>query len=246
MSGVQEADSDKTTRVIDAETLVGSASGPALALDGDDVVVYWNEGVGKLVGLDERAAVGQAITQLLDPLDIFGNAVIQMGHTFFETVIRGQALRRFEVNLRTESGERFRVEVSVVVVVGATPAAHRFVLYLTPIRRRRRADEAIERLLAQSGSPDGAVALGEHGRISPARPRLTERQHEVLCLLALGSNVNQIASDLGISIHTVRNHVQSILRAFESQSQLEAVTKAMAAGYLTRRTGGVGDRRDES
>ena len=40
---------------------------------------------------------------------------------------------------------------------------------------------------------------------------LTEREHEIVGLLARGSRNEEIASELGISYHTVRTHVQHVL-----------------------------------
>ena len=56
--------------------------------------------------------------------------------------------------------------------------------------------------------------------------RLTPRQREVLVLLAAGVRVKRIASALGISETTARNHVRVLLRQLDSHSQLEAVARA--------------------
>lgn len=63
---------------------------------------------------------------------------------------------------------------------------------------------------------------------------LTERQTDVLQLLAEGKHVAVIARELGISLHTARGHVKSILAKLGTHSQLEAVVKATSLGLLTR------------
>jgi DNA-binding NarL/FixJ family response regulator len=54
---------------------------------------------------------------------------------------------------------------------------------------------------------------------------LTEREHEVLAALAQGSLYKQIAESLGISIDTVRKHVQRIYDKLHVRSKTEAAVK---------------------
>lgn len=71
----------------------------------------------------------------------------------------------------------------------------------------------------------------------PAAPRavsLTPREREVLGLLGDGMDPTAIARKLGISVHTARDHVKSILRKLDARSQLEAVILAMRSGLLER------------
>jgi len=64
-----------------------------------------------------------------------------------------------------------------------------------------------------------------------AQAELTEREREVLCLMAEGKGNAAIAEELFISPHTVKNHVSNILGKLESQSRIEAAVKA-ARGRL--------------
>jgi DNA-binding NarL/FixJ family response regulator len=56
---------------------------------------------------------------------------------------------------------------------------------------------------------------------------LTEREIEVLRLMAQGHTNKAAAGDLYLSVHTVRNHVQSILTKLDAHSKLEAVSIAV-------------------
>ena len=55
-------------------------------------------------------------------------------------------------------------------------------------------------------------------------PRLTEREVEVLKLVALGHQNDRIAEQLGVSESTVRNHVANILTKLQLRSQIEPAT----------------------
>ena len=56
---------------------------------------------------------------------------------------------------------------------------------------------------------------------------LTEREHEVLALMAQGINNNQIADRLVLSVSTVKFHVSSILSKLRAASRTEAVSVAL-------------------
>jgi DNA-binding NarL/FixJ family response regulator len=60
---------------------------------------------------------------------------------------------------------------------------------------------------------------------SPASP-LTEREREVLALMAEGKSNAEIADALFISPHTVKTHVSNILAKLEAQTRIEAAVKA--------------------
>ena len=63
-------------------------------------------------------------------------------------------------------------------------------------------------------------------------PELTQRELETLRLLAEGLPNKTIATRLGISEHTVKYHVNSILGKLGAQSRTEAVTRATRLGLI--------------
>lgn len=61
---------------------------------------------------------------------------------------------------------------------------------------------------------------------------LTDREREVLNLLAQGSQNSTVADQLFLSVNTVRKHVQSILSKLGAHSKLEAVAVAVREGII--------------
>src|SRR6202041_1423359 len=61
---------------------------------------------------------------------------------------------------------------------------------------------------------------------------LTGRQLDVLRLLSEGASTDEIASRLGLSPTTVRNHIANVLAALGVHSRLQAVVAASKAGLL--------------
>jgi len=99
--------------------------------------------------------------------------------------------------------------------------------------------DALRRAGEGEMSVDGSVLSVLLDRVQAARPAvspptasLTERETEVLGCLCQGLDPQTIARRLGISVHTCRGHVKSILGKLEAHSQLEAVVKAMRWGLV--------------
>lgn len=78
------------------------------------------------------------------------------------------------------------------------------------------------RKLATAPEPAGAGAA--------ATPRLTDRETEVLRLVAKGLSYKQIADRLVLSHRTVQNHVQNTLNKLQLHNRVELVRYAIAQG----------------
>ena len=63
-------------------------------------------------------------------------------------------------------------------------------------------------------------------------PRLTDREIEVLKLVARGMNNRDIAKELFISENTVKNHVRNILEKLQIHSRMEAVMIAVRENLI--------------
>ncbi|NLU76711.1 response regulator transcription factor [Streptomyces sp. HNM0575] len=71
----------------------------------------------------------------------------------------------------------------------------------------------------------------DESKLVPA-PKLTDRELEVLKLVATGMNNRDIAKELFISENTVKNHVRNILEKLQLHSRMEAVVYAMREKIL--------------
>jgi DNA-binding NarL/FixJ family response regulator len=61
---------------------------------------------------------------------------------------------------------------------------------------------------------------------------LTGRELDVLGGLGRGRDTTRIAADLGISVHTTRDHIRAVLAKLGAHSQLEAVVTADRLGLI--------------
>jgi DNA-binding NarL/FixJ family response regulator len=69
--------------------------------------------------------------------------------------------------------------------------------------------------------------------VDDERGLLTDRELDVLRLLGDGRDTRTISDELGISVHTARGYVKSILAKLGAHTQLEAVVTAQRRGYLS-------------
>ena len=89
--------------------------------------------------------------------------------------------------------------------------------------------------IAVEAAAHGLAVFEPAARFGPADDSaadLTAREIEVLHLLAEGASNKAIARALGISAHTVKFHVASILEKLDAVSRTEAVTSAIRLGLL--------------
>lgn len=115
------------------------------------------------------------------------------------------------------------MEATAEELQAAVVALHEGLIVLSPLQLRRGA--ALNHLL---GLPEGEVqGLAEH----PIEP-LTERELQVLQLLAQGLANKQIAAALSISEHTVKFHVSSIYAKLGAANRTEAVRLGVQQGLV--------------
>jgi DNA-binding NarL/FixJ family response regulator len=69
----------------------------------------------------------------------------------------------------------------------------------------------------------------EHGQVAGL---LSPREREVLCGLVRGEDTQDLARSLGVSVATVRSHVQNVLIKLGARTRLGAVTTAIRMGLV--------------
>jgi DNA-binding NarL/FixJ family response regulator len=99
--------------------------------------------------------------------------------------------------------------------------------------------DAIKAVHVEGRYMDPALVTGLTAPVArPRRPNgvhqpLSQREHEVLRLIADGLENQAIANVLFVSVETVRTHVKSILRKLASRDRTHAVAVAFRSGVLT-------------
>ena len=110
-------------------------------------------------------------------------------------------------------------EVSIEEVAEAVRAVHRGYSLISPSMASKLLSEF--NVLSRRVEDEGGGA-----------PRLTDRELEVLRLVAKGNSNKEIATELVIAENTVKNHVRSILEKLGMKSRVEVVVHALREGLV--------------
>lgn len=116
---------------------------------------------------------------------------------------------------------------------GARRGPVRLPVTLIPLRYEGSAVLILFRTAPWASGKNGAGALRPAEAASLLLRRLTERETEILALLAAGKTAKAIARELGLSVPTVRTHTQHILRKLGVHSSLEAAVWFLKASSET-------------
>ncbi|VVJ23440.1 Two-component transcriptional response regulator [Amycolatopsis camponoti] len=201
----------------------------------------WRDGVARDLtehGFDVRATAPDA------------GAALRIAKTVLPDVVL------MDLNLGTTSGVDATREItaalpSTKVLVLSASGEHKDVLeavkagasgYLVKSASAAELVDAVRRTAA--GDPVftaglAGLVLGEYRRMADASiedtagaepPRLTERETDVLRLVAKGLTARQIAERLVLSHRTVENHVQSTLRKLQLHNRVELARYAIEHG----------------
>jgi two-component system nitrate/nitrite response regulator NarL len=87
----------------------------------------------------------------------------------------------------------------------------------------------------QVRSPSTAAATGAMRGFAPAAdlaPLLTPRERDILALVGQGLSNKAVARQLGISVHTVKFHLEALFAKLEATSRAEAVAKGLRGGVI--------------
>lgn len=103
-----------------------------------------------------------------------------------------------------------------------------------------RASSEVAHAVRDASAGDVVISTAQLARLLPKLSRshrpagadLTDREVEVLKLLAAGVTSKTIADQLFLSVNTIRNYVQSILTKLGAHSKLEAVAVAVKQGII--------------
>jgi DNA-binding NarL/FixJ family response regulator len=125
----------------------------------------------------------------------------------------------------------------VVMITGTDPELHRTEAQAAGCAAVVGKSQPVEHLLAAVRAVHAGSVTDGSARSAAARPvrrlDLSRRQLEVLALLADGASTEAIATELYLSVNTVRNHVQRTIRRLGAHSRLEAVAIALREGLIS-------------
>ncbi len=212
---------------MDPLDIIASTGDAAFATDEECRIAIWNKAAEELLGFDAAEVLGRPCHEILCGKDIHGNRYCDEFCAPTRMVRRREAVHHFELDIRKASGEVLRASFSLVVIPGPRPTQYTLIHLFQPVGRSRESDELVRRILATAPAPDLPPLPGMPSPSSAKPVPLTDREIEVLRLMADGISTSRMADSMFISVTTVRTHIQNILRKLEVHSKLEAVSLAL-------------------
>jgi PAS domain S-box-containing protein len=216
--------------------ILDNAADGAFVIDEEQRIVYWNEAAQEILGYAPEDVLGQSCYEVLGGCDDRGRAICCPQCYVSVAAEAGQAVTSYDVATRTQSGQMRWISVSILVTSANENNPSPLVVHLfRDATKKKQREQFILQMLEEAERLQAATLPPIPAPTGQSlADELTDREQEVLALLAQGLNTNDIAKSLSISSSTVRNHVQNILNKLQVHSRLEAVAYAFEHGLVDR------------
>lgn len=219
-------------RIREIKDLVDSTSDSSFAVDGAGHIVAWNQAAEAMFGLTTDEAIGKMCGEIIQGADECG-PVCSVDCTVQQSVRRRRPVGNFDVQIETASGRQW-CNVSVLIADEANSTMPYSIHIVRQIDVRKRL-ELLVRDFVVTGTgilPEQATTLISSAHAPARETELSDREVNVLRLLAKGATTTAVAEQLHISRTTVNNHIQHILRKLDVHTRLEAIRRAEHAGLI--------------
>lgn len=204
-------------QIRDIKELVESTADAAFAIDGSGLIVQWNRAAEAMFETTAARAIAKPCGQLLQGVDESGpvcspNCLVQ------QAIRKRRPVRNFDLQVKIRQG-RLWCNISVLIVHEAGSSLPYALHIIRPMDVRKRLELLMRDLvLKETGlSPEQVIKMISVTRAPAREADLTNREIEILRLLAQGVTSASIAARLHISRTTVNNHVQHILPKLEAR-----------------------------
>ncbi len=204
--------------------LLRGTSDAAIAVAPDGRIRCCNVAAVLLFGRPPEEINSKYCVELLSGEGAHGEPVCSHDCAARTRAMAGHPTDAFDCSIQTESGRRW-VNVSTITL----PVHEGGVLIIHLIRdvdSKKRLESLTRHFLDQISGLSGEKVEELLGAPTPHLD-LSAREQEVLKLLAQGHSTRDIATDLNLSVATVRNHVNHILQRLSAHSRTEAVLRAV-------------------
>jgi DNA-binding NarL/FixJ family response regulator len=175
---------------------------------------------------DGEAAI--ACTRTLNPdVAVIDISMPVMNGLAAARVIRAESPRTEVVALTRYGDAAYVKELLAVGVCGYVLKQSASSELLTAIRAAARGERHLDPRAAERAASTGWERSGRE-----MRPVITEREHEVLRLMALGHSNKEIAQALTVAVKTVEVHKANAMRKLALTGRIEVIKYALLKGWL--------------
>lgn len=211
------------------------AADGAYAIDETQRIVYWNGVAQKMLGYSAEEVMGRHCHEIVRGRDDHDHIWCRSNCYVTAASRAGEQVETFNTCARTKSGGLRWINVSILVLP-AIDGSSSVIVHLfrdaTGIKQQELFARQVLDLaqnLQQATRPEAPPLLQKS-----AANQLTQREIEVLALMAEGLSTDKIAEALSVSRSTTRNHIQNILQKLHVHNRSAAVAYAFEHSIISR------------
>ena len=207
------------------ENLSNTTDG-VFAVDEDQRIVHWNAGAERILGFSSQEVLGRFCYDIIRGFDQAARQACYLGCPVIDCAKGGTPTPGQDVKVKTKDGMYRWLSVVHTYFThenrqGSGQRLAAVVHIFRDCTEGMEAKQALERISKEvSAYSDPVEARDPEVR---HHEELTDREHQVITMLAQGEGTSGIAKKLMISNATARNHIQNILVKLNVHTRLEAV-----------------------
>jgi len=195
---------------------------PAFAVNRRGVIILWNEAAEQSLGHSSSEALGKKCWELLCGQDSNGNRYCVKHCAVMEMASRHEPVHSFHCAFGTASHQPKDFLISCLAVFDKT--GEEMLLHIC------HPDNEPPQFESEETPSDQAPVGVQHVGVQPEP--LSQREIEVLTLLAAKVSTRAIAESLAISIRTVRTHIQHLMYKLQVHKRQDAIKAAKQLGLI--------------
>jgi len=206
-------------------------------IDQNQQIIYWNRAAEEILEFKHKEVISRRCYEILEGRDDQGRLVCREYCRVAMTALNQGTITNYDSSVRTKSGDVRWVNISTFTFpLNGSRAGSVLVHLFRDVTSKKQNEQFVNQVLAAARQLQSRELSQPDSSISVKRPvtHLTDREREVLTLLARGLSTNNIAQSLSISPATVRNHIRNILQKLQVHSRLEAVLYALQHGLIAK------------
>ncbi len=221
----QQKYTDRAHEFLDS---IANTSDGVYAVDGDHRIILWNGAAEAILGFTAAEVLGKPCYEMVSGRDGAGNVLCNAACADLRLAEHQQLVPTRDVLSKTKDGRDVWINVTNIPIPSGANDHFALIHIFRDVSEAKHLERFGERLASLVNDlPRSRMAEPRQRRVeSPSITVLTQREREVLRLLASGANASAVAATLSVSLSTARKHIQNILTKLNVHSALQAVARA--------------------
>ena len=210
--------------------LLEGTADAAFTVNGFGFVRFWNAAAEKLLGYSAADVLNRRCSDVLqgrtsDEQRVCGDScgAISCAHI-------GKPVPNYDMKVRTATGEWIWANVTLLISRDLELPDRVLIAHiLRDISSQKQAEALVERFLPLA---EQVCSMAQAAQTLPPVSPLTKQERRVLSLLSKGKSAALVASELSISLRTVRNHLHHVNCKLRTHNLLGAVLEASRRRFI--------------